>query len=327
MAAWGIIVVVAVFAGVFTLVTAVGLLLRRDPAAAAETRLASLTRGGASSTSITHAAIGDPHSLLSDPLDAAPDWLTRAVGRLDFFERWLTHADLGCSAAQLATITLSLTVAGFGLPTFAGFTWPIAACGGVVGALGPIAYVAYRRHKRLSAFAQQLPAALELIGRALRAGHGLAAAIQLVASESADPIAKEFRRCSEEQQLGVSLDKSLDDLAERVPNLDLRFFATAVILQRRTGGDLAEVLDKIGHLIRERFKLYGQVQALTAEGRLSGVILLGLPPLLFAVMWRLNPDYCRLLFVEPLGQKMLAGAAILQVIGAVVIHKIIRIKV
>ena len=123
------------------------------------------------------------------------------------------------------------------------------------------------------------------------------------------------------------MEQAFDSLATRVPNLDLRFFATAVILQRQTGGDLAEILDKIGHLIRERFKIWGQVQALTGEGRLSGIVLLALPPALFVVMLRLNYDYVMLLFQDPMGKKMLIFAIVMQLVGAIVIKKIVNIKV
>jgi len=123
------------------------------------------------------------------------------------------------------------------------------------------------------------------------------------------------------------MDEALESLADRVPNLDLRFFVTAVVLQRQTGGDLAEILDKIGNLIRERFKIWGQVQALTGEGRLSGVVLLALPPVLFAVMLKLNYDYVMMLFDDPLGKQMLAFAVVTQLIGAIVIKKIVNIKV
>jgi tight adherence protein B len=107
----------------------------------------------------------------------------------------------------------------------------------------------------------------------------------------------------------------------------LRFFATAVVLQRQTGGDLAEILDKIGYIVRERFKIFGQIQALTGEGRLSGIVLLALPPALFVVMWRLNPQYCMSLFTDPMGHQMLAGAVVMQILGALVIRKIVNIKV
>ncbi len=141
------------------------------------------------------------------------------------------------------------------------------------------------------------------------------------------PINKEFNRVFEEQNLGIPLEQSLDNLTDRIPNLDLRFFATAVILQRQTGGDLAEILDKIGYLVRERFKIWGQVQALTGEGRLSGIVLLALPPVLFLAVYRLNPDYVMPLFTDPMGRQMLAGAVVMQLLGAIVIKKIINIKV
>jgi tight adherence protein B len=165
------------------------------------------------------------------------------------------------------------------------------------------------------------------MGRALRAGHSLAAGFDLVQKEMGAPICVEFGRVFEEQNLGIAMEDALESLTERVPNLDLKFFSTAVVLQRTTGGDLAEILDKIGHLVRERFKIYGQVQALTGEGRLSGIVLLALPPVLFLVVYRLNPDYIMMLFNDPMGTKMLAGAVIMQVLGALVIRKIINIKV
>jgi tight adherence protein B len=155
----------------------------------------------------------------------------------------------------------------------------------------------------------------------------LAAGFNLVAQETSDPIGGEFRRTFEEQNLGKPLDEALTDLTKRIPNLDLKFFATAIILQRQTGGDLAEILDKIGYLVRERFKIWGQVQALTGEGRLSGVVLLALPPALFAVVYHMNPEYLMLLFTDPLGKKMLIGGIVTQLLGALMIRKIVNIRV
>ena len=149
----------------------------------------------------------------------------------------------------------------------------------------------------------------------------------MVASEMPPPISKEFGRVFEESNLGIPLEESLDELTNRVPNLDLKFFSTAVILQRQTGGDLAEILDKIGSLIRDRFRIWGQVQALTGEGRLSGVVLLALPLVLFVAVYQLNPDYVTVLFTDPMGKKMLAVAIVMQIIGALVIRKIVNIKV
>ena len=142
-----------------------------------------------------------------------------------------------------------------------------------------------------------------------------------------DPLGPEFHKAFVQQNLGVPLTDSLKDMCERIDNLDLRFFVTAVTLQRQTGGDLAEILDKISHLTRERFQIKGQIQALTGEGRISGIVLLGLPPVLFLVMLKLNYDYVMMLFEDPMGQKMLVGATIMQLVGAFAIKKIIDIKV
>ena len=155
----------------------------------------------------------------------------------------------------------------------------------------------------------------------------MASGFNLVADEMSAPIGDEFQRVYEEQNLGIPMDDALRSLTDRVPNLDLRFFATAVILQRQTGGDLAEILDKIGDLVRERFRIWGQVQALTGEGRLSGIVLLALPPVLFAAVWYLNPEYVMVLFTDPMGKKMLAGGVVMQILGALVIRKIVNIKV
>ena len=135
-----------------------------------------------------------------------------------------------------------------------------------------------RKRKRVKQFVAQMPDALELVGRALRAGHSLASGFKVVADEMAPPIAVEFGRVYEEQNFGIPIEDALSGLAERIPTMDVRFFVTAVVIQRSTGGDLAEILDKIGRLIRERFQILGQVQALTGEGRLSGICLLALPP-------------------------------------------------
>jgi tight adherence protein B len=195
-----------------------------------------------------------------------------------------------------------------------------------LGAL-PMGWVLFRRRRRLKAFGAQLPDALEMMARTLRAGQSLGFGFNMVANEMPAPINREFGRVFEEQNLGIPLDDSLQGICERVPNLDLKFFATAVVLQRQTGGDLAEILDKIGTLIRDRFRIWGQVQALTGEGRLSGIILLALPFLLFIAVYNFNRDYVMLLFSDPMGKKMLAVAVVMQIVGALVIKKIVNIKV
>jgi tight adherence protein B len=191
----------------------------------------------------------------------------------------------------------------------------------------PIFWLLWRRKRRLKTFSAQLPDAMDMLARSLRSGQSLASGFNMVAGEMSLPLSREFGRVFEEQNLGVSVEDSLRGMCDRVPNLDLRFFVTAVILQRQTGGDLAEILDKIGTLIRERFQIWGAVQALTGEGRLSGIVLMALPVALFVALYFLNPDYVMLLFDDPMGQKMLAGGVVLQVLGALVIRKIVTIKV
>src|SRR4029077_15624377 len=160
-----------------------------------------------------------------------------------------------------------------------------------------------------------------------RAGHALAAGLHVVAEEMPAPISKEFGRVYEEQNLGIQLEDALKGMVERVPNLDLKFFVTSVSIQRQTGGDLSEILDKIGYVIRERYRILGQVKALTGEGRLSGVVLIALPFVLFLVMLHIKPDYVAVLWTDPEGIKMSIFALFMQVLGAAVIKKIVDIKV
>ncbi|SFH60879.1 type II secretion system F family protein [Planctomicrobium piriforme] len=202
--------------------------------------------------------------------------------------------------------------------------YPLCALG---GSLMPFGWLMFKRGRRFKKFAKQLPDAMELIGRALRSGHSLASAMKVVVDELPDPISKEFNIAYEEQNLGIPLEQALKNLYLRMPNMDYKFFAMAVAIQRQSGGDLAEILDKIGHIIRERIRILGQVQALTGEGRISGIVLMALPILLFFAVWKLNPDYVMLLFTDELGRQMVAVAIVLQILGAVTIKKIITIKV
>lgn len=193
--------------------------------------------------------------------------------------------------------------------------------------MSPWFWLMYKRSARLKKFGAQMIDALELVARALRAGHSLAAGLHVVAEEMPAPIADEFGRVYEEQNLGIPIEESLKAMCERVPNMDLRFFVTSVSIQRQTGGDLAEILDKISYVIRERFRLHGTVQALTGEGRLSGIVLIALPFGLFFFMLNTNPAYVSKLWMTDVGQKMSIFAIIMQIVGALVIRKIINIKV
>lgn len=237
------------------------------------------------------------------------------------------QADFKMQPGQFWTFTLVLALIGAVIPIAAGLTIWVAPFVGMALASMPFLYVLFLRGKRMKKFGEQLSESLELIARALRAGHSLAAAMQNVSTEMPNPIAQEFGRVYEEQNLGISLEQAMRNLAVRVPNLDLKFFVTAVIIQRTTGGDLAEILDKIGYLIRERYKLLGMVKALTAEGRLSGVVLIALPFGLFVMLLRMNYEYVSALWLDPRGRLMSAIGILMMIVGALVIRKIVNIKV
>jgi tight adherence protein B len=319
-----IIITIAVFVGVAALVGGMAVLLRGDKDAELEERLSALTTGKASkrkSDAIEYSQLLS--SIRTEGSSALEKFISRYLNLRLLFEQ----ADVSMSVMQFMVICGVLAAAGLVLPTMAGINMAFVPLVSATLTFSPVVWLLFRRKQRLRKFAAQLPEALELIARALRAGHSLAAGFSLVAEEMSDPIGGEFSRTFEEQNLGKPLEEALDDLTTRVPNLDLKFFSTAIILQKQTGGDLAEILDKIGYLVRERFKIWGQVQALTGEGRLSGIVLLALPPALFAVVYRMNPDYLMLLFTDELGKKMLIGGVLSQLFGALVIRKIVNIRV
>ena len=191
-------------------------------------------------------------------------------------------------------------------------------------AISAISFKAKARKKKLT---YQLPDVFALLCQALRAGHSMAAGIQLVGQQLPDPAGIEFRRCFHEQNLGIKLEEALRNMSDRVDVLDLSFFVTAVTVQRQTGGDLAEILEKISKVIRDRIKILGQVKALTAEGRMSGWVLSALPVLVFFVAKAMNPEYVNILLYEPDGQAMLGAAIVMQVMGMLMIRKIVNIKI
>ncbi len=242
-------------------------------------------------------------------------------------ERVFDQADCNIKPSTLFGLGLVLAVLGGTGSWLAQVPWFLAPLAGLVLFTIPFMWLLNKRRVRLKTFASQLPDALELVARALRAGHSLGAGMHVVAEEMPAPISEEFGRVYEEQNLGIVIEDSMRSMCERVPNLDLRFFVTSVAIQRQTGGDLAEILDKIGYVIRERYRILGQVKALTAEGRLSGVVLIALPFLLFLTMLHIKPDYVEMLWTDPLGIKMSIAALIMQILGALVIKKIVDIKV
>lgn len=271
--------------------------------------------------------VTDDSSVLSRPLDDMPNAIEQFVANFFNLRRMLDQADIDMKTEKFVGLCGAFAAGGLLIALFTQLHIALYIILPLLLAPLPLLWVVYKRKKRMKKFTKQLPEALDMVGRALRAGHSLGAGFQMVSAEIPEPLGIEFGRVYEEQNLGIGIEESLRSMCERVPSLDLRFFSTAVILQRTTGGDLAEILEKISEIIRERFKIFGQIQALTGEGRLSGTVLLAMPPVLMIVMMFLNYDYIMLLFNTDIGNKMLAVAGLMQLVGAAVIKKIINIKV
>jgi tight adherence protein B len=313
--------------GVIVVVGGLSFFMSRSAGTLAEDRLAGLT----GERKVRRAKKQDLASgILARPaaIDLGrPSIWTRLVPDAEYFNLLYQQADVRFTFPQFLTITGGLGVLGlafgfvFRLPIYA------APVGGLILSALPFMWLIRRRKKRISQFVAAMPDGVELISRALRAGHGLASGLRLVAEEMKGPIADEFNRVFEEQNLGIPIELSLRNMADRIPVMDVRFFVIAVVIQRATGGDLAEVLDKIGRLIRQRFELHGHVKSLTAEGRLSGIVLLAMPPALLVMLYFLNYEYVSALFYTPTGVKMLSITTVAQLVGAWVIKKIVAIKV
>jgi tight adherence protein B len=206
---------------------------------------------------------------------------------------------------------------------FPQFVW----LGVILGALMPYSYASYRRTKRFQQFEELFPQAIDTLARAVRAGHAFTTALELIANEIAEPVASEFRKLFEEQKFGLPVRDALINLTERVPLVDVKFFVTAVMLQRETGGNLAEILDNLSYVIRERFKIMRQVRVYTAQGRLTMMLLMGLPPIIVVTMLIMNPSFIHPLFADPMGHTLVVAGITLQTIGYFVIRKIIQIQV
>ncbi|MFH0778036.1 MAG: type II secretion system F family protein [Candidatus Eisenbacteria bacterium] len=253
-------------------------------------------------------------------------WLSRfAVARR--LDRILKQSDSPMRVGELLLFTLIFGVGGFALGFWIGKS-PVSGVilGIVLGSL-PVVNVLRRKRRRLLSFMEQFPDALDLMTSALRAGHSFTGAVQMVAEEMPEPVSEEFKETFDEQNLGLSFKEALLNLSERVDSIDLKFFVIAMIIQRESGGNVAEILEKIGYTIRERFKILGQLRALTAEARLSGIVLALLPLCVGAIIFLLNPTYILFFFKETLGHYMIGFAVGLQLAGYLWIRRIINIEV
>jgi tight adherence protein B len=197
----------------------------------------------------------------------------------------------------------------------------------VIGAFLPYSVVSYRRQKRFEKIEELFPEAIDTLARAVRAGHAFTTALEMIGNEVAEPLAGEFRKLYEEQKFGMPVRDALMNLTERVPLVDIKFFVTAVMLQRETGGNLAEILDNLSYVIRERFKIQRQVKVHTAQGRLTMALLMAMPPAVVGILLIFSPEFVHPLFFDPIGHALLVASIALQTVGYFVIRRIIKIQV
>jgi tight adherence protein B len=257
-------------------------------------------------------------------------WLRPVVARIPQFrdaEFVLQQAGLSWTVQTLLLLSVGLAV-GLGIMALiASRSMPIAVAATVVGATLPTVYVRRKRTRRLNAFEELLPEAIDLVGRALRAGHPLTAGFKMAADDGAEPVAGEFRRIFEEQRFGLPLEDSLLGMADRVNLVDVRILITAILIQREVGGNLAEILDNLSEVVRSRFTIRRQLRVYTAQGRMTGYLLAALPIGLFTILWTMNPSYMSILFTDPTGRLLVAVACSLQILGFLWIRKIIKIEI
>jgi tight adherence protein B len=252
--------------------------------------------------------------------------LSRGRDMLGPLERLLTQADspmtvgaflLSCGLAGFVTFSVVMLLTRYVLVAL-----PLA----LLAASIPVIVMNWKRTRRIAKFEEQFPESLDLLARALRAGHAFTTGLLMVADEMPKPVAPEFRTIYEQQNYGMPMGDALRSFADRVPLLDAKFFVTAVMTQRESGGNLAEVLDNLASVIRDRFKVKRQIQVISAHGRMTGWVLSSVPPVLAFVMYLVSPENMRVLWHDPLGTKMIAAAIVLQISGAAIIRKLVQIE-
>jgi len=257
----------------------------------------------------------------------AIDNILRRSQRVTDLQKLLAQAGMSMRAGNFLGISaisgIAATIIAYGLGKKVEFAW-IAL---LIGFIIPYSYASIRRNRRFEKFEELFPEAIDTLARAVRAGHAFTTALEMITNEVAEPVASEFRQLYEEQKFGMPVRDALMNLTVRVPLVDVKFFVTAVMLQRETGGNLAEILDNLSYVIRERFKIQRQVRVYTAQGRLTMALLMGMPPIIVTVMLLLNPSFIQPLFSDPIGHTLLVLGITLQTIGYFVIRKIIRIQV
>src|SRR5271157_3636181 len=257
----------------------------------------------------------------------ALDSLLRRSARVSAMQEALLQAGMNFRVGHFLVVCLLAGAAA----AFAALVWSrnpaITWAALIIGSFLPYAVVSYRRQKRFEKIEELFPEAIDTLARAVHAGHAFTTALEMISNEVQEPLAGEFRKLYEEQKFGMPVRDALMNLTERVPLVDVKFFVTAVMLQRETGGNLAEILDNLSYVIRERFKIQRQVRVYTAQGRLTMALLMGMPPIIVTMMLVLNPGFIHPLFADPIGHTLLVAGITLQTVGYFVIRKIIKIQV
>jgi tight adherence protein B len=257
-------------------------------------------------------------------------WINRVLVELQAatrMKRVLDQADLHITVTRLIMFSVMAGMLAALAASVLTISILVMIVSGLVAAALPFIHVFWRRKKRFEKFLEHLPDTLELMSRALSAGHAFSESLQMVSIEMPEPIATEFRKTYEEQNLGLSLKLALENLTQRIPLLDLRLCVTAILIQRETGGNLAEILEKVAYTIRERFRILGDLKTLTTSSRMSAWLLCGLPIFITVVITGMNPEYMSILWSDPRGHKLIAAAIFMQITGMLVVRKILRIKI
>lgn len=257
-------------------------------------------------------------------------WLDRLLERLDLTERvrlLLYQANMQWTVGRLLLMSATLALVAGGFVEFRTEALPLAFAVGAVAAAAPFLYVMQQRSSRFDRMRQYLPEALDLMNSAVRAGHSLSSAMGMAAKESPEPIRREFRQCYEEQNFGLDMRLAMNNLAYRVPIHDIRIVVSAVLIQNDSGGNLTEILDKVAQLIREDFRLRGQIRTHTAQGRMTGIILTLLPVVLGFLLYMVNPEAMSVLWKTEVGRTLLYSSIVMTTIGGLIIRKIVQIQV
>jgi|SRR5450432_619991 len=257
----------------------------------------------------------------------ALDTLLRRSERVSNIQKMLAQAGMDVRAGNFLGLCALVGIGGAIVGYIASKRIEVSWIALLVGFVLPYSVVSYKRNKRFEKFEELFPEAIDTLARAVRAGHAFTTALEMITDEVSEPVSGEFRQLYEEQKFGMPVRDALMNLTERMPLVDVKFFVTAVMLQRETGGNLAEILDNLSYVIRERFKIQRQVRVYTAQGRLTMALLMGMPPIIVTVMLVLNPMFIKPLFSDPIGHTLLVAGITLQTVGYFVIRKIIKIQV